>query len=96
MSERRRYPKSTCCIPGCKRWSRLFPGEWICVAHWRLLPRSWRAALRRSWERERTAYERHEADQTRGPYVSALRARQASSRLWARAKRRVIFAEAGL
>lgn len=86
MRERPTYPKSTCCIPGCPRWSRKFPGEWLCARHWRMIPLPRRRVLRRSWQRERQCQFGIAGDRA---YLSA-------QRLWARAKRFVIFREAGL
>jgi len=34
-----RYPRSSCCVPFCRRTSTLFSGEWVCGAHWRLVDR---------------------------------------------------------
>ncbi len=51
MTERPTYPRSTCCIAGCPKWSRKFgPGsEWICGRHWKTVRRSRRKALRTLW-----------------------------------------------
>ena len=39
MTARPRYPRSSCCVIGCRRTSTLFPGEWICGEHWRMVDR---------------------------------------------------------
>ena len=39
--------KIFCSVPGCRRWSRKFKGEFLCGAHWRMVPR--RLKRRRSW-----------------------------------------------
>lgn len=39
MTQRPRYERSTCCVIGCHRTSRLFPSEWICGEHWRMVDR---------------------------------------------------------
>lgn len=96
MTERPTYPKSTCCIPGCQRWSRKFPGEWLCARHWRMIPRARRAVLNRAWKRWNAAYSAYEAQQEKRPWQSAMRAERSAQRIWARAKRFVIFREAGL
>lgn len=96
MTERPTYPKSTCCIPGCTRWSRKFPGEWLCARHWRMLPRASRTVLRRAWKREADAIASNQAQLDRPTYYAAMRAMYAEDRLWARAKRFLIFREAGL
>lgn len=31
------YPRSQCCVPGCRRWSTRFRLEWLCGDHWRLV-----------------------------------------------------------
>lgn len=49
MTEKTIYPRSTCCVAGCERWSRKYPGEWICGRHWRLIRASRRRALRKLW-----------------------------------------------
>lgn len=47
MADRPRYARSSCCVPFCGRTSTLFRDEWLCGAHWRLIPRR----LRRAWFR---------------------------------------------
>lgn len=96
MAERPVYAKSMCCIPGCPRWSRRFPREWLCAGHWRLLPRTWRVILRRTWSRESAWIDLNRANGDRHSYVAALRAIHAERRLWGRAKRFLILHEAGL
>lgn len=51
MAEKTTHPKSTCCIVGCARWSRLFaPGvDWMCGSHWKMVRKSRRLALRKIW-----------------------------------------------
>lgn len=53
-----------CEVPGCSRtmgsdrYQRLFghpPGTWICVEHWRWVPRGWKRVLSRH-NRERRKY----------------------------------------
>lgn len=53
MPEKPVYPKSSCCIAGCARWSRKFnpASEWICGRHWRTLRPSRRRALLKLWRR---------------------------------------------
>ncbi len=80
MTERPIYPKSTCCAPGCPRWSRMYPGEWLCGRHWKMVPRRLRRALRVLWKRR--------------PWT--MRDGRLETRLWAHARRRVILQEAGL
>jgi len=31
--------KTSCCVPGCRRWSTKFKHEWLCGDHWRLVDR---------------------------------------------------------
>lgn len=95
MPERPTYPKSTCCIPGCPRWSQKFPGEWLCARHWKMVPKAWRAVLRRAWKRERTTYDAERANPGPMTTPAADLAYLAARRLWARAKRYVILKEAG-
>lgn len=38
MAERPTYPKSSCCVPFCRRTSRRFKEEWICGDHWKTVP----------------------------------------------------------
>lgn len=96
MTDRPTYPKSTCCIPGCPRWSRRFPCEWLCARHWKMVPRRCRRALNKVW-----------ADWGAMPHVltdvekGEQRARwwrfeRLDRRLWAHARRRVVLREAGL
>ena len=74
------YQKSTCAVMGCPSWSRRFPGEWLCAKHWRLVPKTLKATLRRNWRRS--------------PYT--MRAHRAGERLWRRAVRLATMAAAGL
>jgi hypothetical protein len=94
MSER--FAKSTCCVPGCPRWSRLFPGEWMCARHWRMAPLRVRRALRKVWAALR---DMPGPERTKGGSPERLgwaRLSRLDRRLWAHAKRRVIFRAAGL
>ena len=43
MAAQPRYPKSRCCVPGCRRSSTLFSREWMCGDHWRLVDRALKA-----------------------------------------------------
>lgn len=87
MSARPRYPRSTCCIVGCGRWSTLFPGEWMCRDHWMSLSKDLRRLLKRSWRRHAAAWDLYQASQTKRPWQSERRTWAASERLWIRAKR---------
>ena len=49
MTARPVYDRKTCSVPGCTRWSRRFPFEWICGDHWRMIRASRRGVLRRLW-----------------------------------------------
>lgn len=54
MVDRPRYPRSTCCVPGCTRWSTLFQHEWLCARHWKSVPLELRKFFRRR-QRDRLA-----------------------------------------
>lgn len=56
MTDRLRYPRSSCCVPFCRRTTAAFPPghEWVCGEHWRLVDRALKA-LRRKF---RLRYER--------------------------------------
>lgn len=88
MTERPTYPKSTCCIPGCPRWSRKYAAdvEWICGRHWRAAPRRVRRALSKLWREWEPRLAREPGD----------RAWRLNDRLWQHLKRAVILREAGL
>lgn len=34
-----------CCVPGCRRSTKLVTREWICGKHWVAVPKSWRRRL---------------------------------------------------
>lgn len=97
MAERRTYPKSTCCVPGCPRWSRKFPHEWLCGRHWKMVPRRYRRALNKVWARLTEIYLTNQPD---GPHGAARvaweRAEVLGDRLWSHATRAAILREAGL
>lgn len=94
MTERPTYPKSTCCIPGCQKWSRKFPCEWMCGRHWRQVRPLLRRTLLRLWRRERDLWSFSEP--TKEQRQARLRLALCHDRLWARAVRSVTMTEAGL
>ena len=58
MTARPRYPRSSCCVLGCRRTSTLFKREWMCGEHWRMANRANRLFYRkhmhklyRRWEK---------------------------------------------
>lgn len=54
-----RYPRTSCIVPFCPRTSTLFPNEWACGDHWRLVDRSLKAFRTRHLKHlERTASRR--------------------------------------
>lgn len=69
MAERPTYPKSSCCVPFCRRTSRRFKEEWICGEHWKLVPQS----LKRF--RTRRLKEIDRAGQKAGPDLDAANER---------------------
>lgn len=96
MTEHPTYERSTCCVAGCPRWSRRFPGEWMCARHWRMIPGRCRRALLKVWAEWKTM-PTYFSEVPKGD----LRRRWArlawlDGRLWAHAKRAVILREAGL
>lgn len=99
MTERQTFPKSTCCIPGCPRWSRKFEAgcAWICYRHWRMAPRRCRRALTKAWRARNDALSRWRGSE-RTDEVRDLwnRLDRLSERLWTHMTRRVILQEAGL
>lgn len=89
MSPRPRYPRSSCCVPGCRRTSTLFTAEWVCGDHWRMIPRRFKLA----WSRAKRHNRRHWLA------MSERRRRAAHyrmDRLWLVLKRAAIIAAAGL
>lgn len=96
MAERARYERSCCCVLGCRRWSTLFPAEWMCAEHWKMLPKAWRTVLRRSWRRERDAQQALAGPTWPATRPAYNRRCRAADRLWARAKRHVTLKAAGL
>ena len=61
MTPRPRYDRQTCCVIGCRRTSRLFPGEWICGEHWRLVDRDIKRLRTKILKRRRRELEAAEA-----------------------------------
>jgi hypothetical protein len=64
MTQRPRYPRSSCCVIGCRRTSTLFPGEWICGPHYRMVDRQikqrrtkFTRQRRREWEAAKATYD---------------------------------------
>lgn len=53
MTARARYPRSTCCVIGCRHTSTLFEGEWVCGEHWRLVDRDLKALRTKLMRRRR-------------------------------------------
>lgn len=54
MTQRVRYPRTSCIVPFCRRTSTVMPGEWVCGEHWRLVDRGLkrvRTRLIRRWRR---------------------------------------------
>jgi hypothetical protein len=97
VTARPTHPKSTCCIPGCPRWSRRYPSEWLCGRHWRIVPARLRRALRKAWRALRDAYSRWQGNTaTKDVWRLTMRLQRVERRLWGHAKRRVIMFEAGL
>lgn len=45
-------------MPFCRRTSTLFPGEWICGEHWRLVDRSLKRLRTRLLKRARAAWQK--------------------------------------
>lgn len=63
MADRPRYPRTGCVVPFCRRTSTLFPSEWICGDHWRLVDRSlkmFRTKRLKAAQRNRKRWERLE------------------------------------
>jgi hypothetical protein len=63
VTERPTYPKSTCCIAGCPRWSRRFKGEWICAQHWRSVPLPIRQGWRKFTDRRYAEWVKADAEE---------------------------------
>lgn len=98
MTDRPRFPKSTCCVLGCRRTSTLFKGEWICGDHWRSVDKTLRVFYRKQLRKLCRAYEKAEAlaqaaetaaigsDHTSEPYHRAWEThcamRRAGNRYW--------------
>ena len=57
-----KYPRSTCFMPGCRRWSTRFPGEWVCADHWRDVPRNLKLVRTRMTKRWRARCEKARAN----------------------------------
>lgn len=91
MTARPRYPRSSCCVPFCARWSTLFPPgeEWMCGRHWRLADRSLRRFFR---VRLRQLYDRWAAapQNSRQQFLAWRRWHRTNRLIWARIKRQVI------
>lgn len=97
MTERPTYPRSTCCILGCPRWSRRYPGEWMCGRHWKMAPRRLRSALRKVWAEFGAMPTSWSATVPGSPErLRWVRLYHLDRRLWDHAKRRVTLMEAGL
>lgn len=96
MTERPTYPKSTCCVPGCPRWSRRFPGEWLCARHWKIVPRRLRRALTKLWAEWGAMGHVHSEIVDPEARRRWRRLHWLDRKLWAHAKRRVVLWEAGL
>lgn len=87
-----RYPRTSCCVPFCRRTSTLFRDEWVCGEHWRLVDRSLkrlRSTLRRRWvKRWRAAQYRRRVDLN-------IAWRRVEAAIWRRMKRQAIERAAG-
>jgi hypothetical protein len=69
MTQRPRYPRSTCCVIGCRRTSTLFEREWICGEHWRLVDRDVKRLRTKILKRRR-----HEVEAAQGRFNAACEA----------------------
>jgi hypothetical protein len=88
MNQRPRYPRTGCIVPFCRKTSTLFPGEWVCADHWRLVDRALkqiRARLIRRFKRRGWI-----DDRRRWPAVN-----QTLDGVWRRMKRQAIERAAG-
>ena len=94
MTERRVFPRSTCCVPGCPRWSRRFPGEWLCAAHWRMVRPILRRALNRVWRKQGDLMTF--SQWTKRQYDEWQRLDRLHLKLWPRAVRSAVMRSAGL
>lgn len=81
MTDRPRYPRTACCVPFCRRTSTLFPHEWVCGDHWRLVDRSLKLV------RTRLLHGRRNLPQRRWRKLEGL--------IWSRMKRQAIARAAG-
>ncbi len=96
------HPKSTCCFPGCTRWSRLYaPGQaWLCGPRgcWVKIARPSRLLLKAMWRRMRALWPADVAwDDLPGWKQDAFRRLdKLERRVWERALRRAVLKEAGL
>lgn len=84
---RPRYPRSRCCVPFCRRTSTLFPSEWICGEHWRLVDRD----LKRVRTRLMARFKRRR--KTMAAYRAWERVERAT---WRRMKRQAIERATGI
>lgn len=77
MADRPRYPKSTCCVPFCRRTSTVMPGEWLCRDHWMQLPAIERRLFKRAQRQVRARW-------LHMNYRRKVAANARLDRLWAR------------
>jgi hypothetical protein len=94
MVSRPDYHKTTCCIMGCKSWSRKFRGEWMCARHWKMVGARERRLLRKIWRKRRdlgslSTHTQDEIDRDWSLY-------HLGEKLWARARDRVMGDCAGI
>lgn len=88
MAPRRNiYPRTRCCVPGCKRTSTRFPDEWICGRHWSLVPKKMKKVLARIHRKCR-----------RYPHMNRTvqRLMRAEERIWQRIRRAAIESAHGV
>lgn len=100
MPERPTYPKSSCCVPFCRRTSRRCKDEWICGDHWKLVPRALKTFRTKRLKLIRLQFERANAIATREEYFRACRLARRYERLegatWRRMKRIAIEKATGI
>lgn len=56
MIQRHRFPRSTCCVFGCRRTSTKYRGEWVCGPHYRLVDTALKRTRIRLRARHRKAF----------------------------------------
>lgn len=94
---RARYPRTACCVPFCRRTSTLFPKEWLCADHWRLVERRLKRFRTKRLNQLRGRWQKAYAEEPQSKRATMARQAywRAEALIWERMKRQAISRAAG-